>query len=114
LADCYYTPDEIPEAIVLQTIEWLRRYGQRLVAENADDSARRSLMNRTNPKYLLRNYLAQQVIDEAEQGNYEPLQELFEVIKNPYDEQPEFDHYSEKRPDWARQRVGCSMLSCSS
>ena len=114
LADCYYTPDEIPEAIVLQTIEWLRRYGQRLVAENADNSARRSLMNRTNPKYLLRNYLAQQVIDEAEQGNYEPLQELFEVIKNPYDEQPEFDHYSEKRPDWARQRVGCSMLSCSS
>ncbi|MBL4621310.1 MAG: YdiU family protein [Immundisolibacteraceae bacterium] len=114
LADCYYTPDEIPEAIVLQTIEWLRRYGQRLVAENADESARRNLMNRTNPKYLPRNYLAQQVIDEAEQGNYAPLQELFEVIRNPYDDQPEFDHYSEKRPDWARQRVGCSMLSCSS
>ena len=114
LAECYYTPDEIPEAIVLQTIEWLRRYGQRLVAENADDGARRELMNRTNPKYLLRNYLAQQVIDEAEKGNYEPLQELFEVIKHPYDEQPEFEAYAAKRPDWARQRVGCSMLSCSS
>jgi len=58
--------------------------------------------------------LSQQAIDGAEQGDYSALRTLQKVLTNPYDEQPEFEKYSAKRPDWARNKVGCSMLSCSS
>ena len=71
-------------------------------------------MDKVNPKYVLRNYLAQQAIELAEQGDYSKLHELQTVLENPYDEQMEFHHYSEKRPEWARHKAGCSMLSCSS
>jgi uncharacterized protein YdiU (UPF0061 family) len=67
-----------------------------------------------NPKYVLRNYLAQQAIELAEQGDFSKLHELQKVLENPYDEQVEYHHYSEKRPEWARNKAGCSMLSCSS
>lgn len=99
-------------------INWLRRYGQRLqqdrVLHNVSDAARRAVMNRANPKYVLRNYLAQQAIDSATAGDFSEVERLLQLLRNPYDEQPEYESYYAKRPEWARHKAGCSMLSCSS
>ncbi len=58
--------------------------------------------------------MAQLAIDAADKEDYSLVDELFQLLKNPYDEQPEFEKWFAKRPDWARTKVGCSMLSCSS
>jgi uncharacterized protein YdiU (UPF0061 family) len=71
-------------------------------------------MNRTNPKYVFRNYLAQLAIDQVEQGDTALLTELLDVLRHPYDDQPDSSHLAARRPEWARNRAGCSMLSCSS
>jgi serine/tyrosine/threonine adenylyltransferase len=93
---------------------WMERYRTRLESESRSDEERRAAMNRANPKYVMRNYLAQLAIDDAEQGNPEKVRELLEVMRHPYDDQPQYEVYAEKRPDWARNKPGCSMLSCSS
>lgn len=99
-------------------VAWLRRYGQRLqqdlVLHNLQDAERRARMNGVNPKYVLRNYLAQQAIDKASAGDNSEILRLLQLLRNPYDEQPEFESYYAKRPEWARNKAGCSMLSCSS
>ena len=71
-------------------------------------------MSRANPKYVLRNYLAQQAIEALEQGDESVITRLMEVLKRPYDEQPEHDELADRRPEWARHKAGCSALSCSS
>ena len=71
-------------------------------------------MNTVNPKYVLRNYMAQLAIDAASAGDYGLIDELFQLLKKPYDAQPNNEKWFAKRPEWARNKVGCSMLSCSS
>ena len=75
---------------------------------------RRLVMNAHNPIYVLRNYLAQEAIDALEKGDVEPLEKLRHVLKQPYTLQDNAEQFTQLRPQWARTRPGCSMLSCSS
>ena len=104
----YAEPDA---AHVARVSAWLRRY---LARVGAPAAVRAQRMNSVNPKYVPRNYLAQQAIDALTQGDASVLERLMKVLERPYDEQPENDDLAERRPEWARHKAGCSALSCSS
>ena len=93
---------------------WMRRYQKRLQKEVLSDVQRAEQMNRVNPKYVLRNYLAQQAIEQSEEGDHSLVHTLLDVMRKPFDEQSEHDAFAQKRPEWARNKPGCSTLSCSS
>jgi serine/tyrosine/threonine adenylyltransferase len=113
LQPAYYV-DTLPPAAEAATLSWLRRLGERVRAEHRDPAKRRAQMHAANPKYVLRNYLAQEAITAAEQGDPSLIHELLDVMRQPYAEQPGRERFAARRPEWARQRPGCSMLSCSS
>lgn len=75
---------------------------------------RLDMMRLANPKYIFRNYMAQLAIEAAEKEDFSLINTFFNLLKNPYDEQPEYEQWFAKRPDWALNKVGCSALSCSS
>jgi serine/tyrosine/threonine adenylyltransferase len=114
LMSAYYQPAAVTGAVAAGIAAWLRRYLRRVLDEGTQPDARREQMHRVNPKYVPRNYLAQLAIDALEQGDPGPLEELGEVLRAPYAEQPGREAYAAKRPEWARARPGCSALSCSS
>jgi uncharacterized protein YdiU (UPF0061 family) len=88
---------------------WALKYRARLRQENSVDGARREAMNRTNPKYVLRNYLAQVAIEQAQNGDYGGVHKLLAVLERPFDEQPENESYAALPPDWAAHlEVSCS------
>ena len=110
LRGCFYAADAPGPALRA----WLDRYVALGRAAGQDREARRRAMDQVNPLYMLRNWLAQQAIEAAEQGNLEPAQRLLRVLRRPYDEQAGQAELAARRPEWARDRTGCSALSCSS
>lgn len=88
---------------------WLSEYRQRLMLENSDDTQRKAAMDKVNPKYVLRNYLAQIAIDQAQNKDFSEVNQLLQILQNPFDEQPEHEKYAALPPDWAAGiEVSCS------
>ncbi|TMW86367.1 hypothetical protein EJD97_021486 [Solanum chilense] len=92
---------------------WIKSYIQELSTTGVLDEERKVSMNFVNPKYILRNYLCQNAIDAAEQGDFEEVRQLLKVMQCPFDEQPGMEKYARLPPAWAH-RPGVCMLSCSS
>jgi serine/tyrosine/threonine adenylyltransferase len=114
LGAAFYAPSELGDDHREKLVAWLGRYVRRVREDGTTDADRRARMDAVNPKFLLRNYVAQLAIERAEAGDATLVNELLEVLRRPFDEQPGKEEYAEKRPEWARNRAGCSMLSCSS
>ena len=114
IQDAFYTPDTIKGNVLNNWKQWFADYAKRLEDETTSADERQKQMNKINPKYVLRNYMAQLAIDKADKGDTSLLEEMYLLLKEPYSEQPKFEHWFAKRPEWARHKVGCSMLSCSS
>lgn len=110
----FYEPTSISAKQREQLNLWLRNYATLIKHQNQNHDERVERMNSTNPLYVPRNFLAQIAIDEIEKGNIQYLDEWMSVLKHPYTKQPGKESFAAKRPEWARTRVGCSMLSCSS
>jgi len=89
---------------------WLSDYRHWLRANARPDPERRAAMLQANPKYILRNYLAQIAIDKAERGDYSEIDALLTVLAAPFDEHPGFEHYANPPPEWA----DAIQVSCSS
>lgn len=105
------------DSIDKQRVNWKKWYldfSDRVAFEGVSKEKRMEKMKAINPKYVLRNYMAQLAINEAEEGEYGLIDELYQLLLHPYDEQVESEKWYAKRPDWAKYKVGCSMLSCSS
>lgn len=94
---------------------WLTRYLDRAARELGEDGLpitpreRCQTMRQVNPKYILRNYLAQQAIEFAERGDFGEMQRLARVLASPYAEHPEFEHYAKLPPEWGKKlEISCS------
>jgi uncharacterized protein YdiU (UPF0061 family) len=114
IKESFYDFDNISDEVKNSWNLWFKKYDERLQIERVSSEERKEKMDAVNPKYVLRNYMSQLAIDEADKGNYTLIDELFQLLKKPYSEQPENEKWFAKRPEWARNKVGCSMLSCSS
>jgi uncharacterized protein YdiU (UPF0061 family) len=114
LKRAFYAEDAFAPAQLARMAAWLRRHAARVREDDLSADERLRRMNRANPKYVLRNYLAQLAIDALEAGDASVMERVMAVLEHPYDEQPAHDDLADRRPDWARNRAGCSALSCSS
>jgi uncharacterized protein YdiU (UPF0061 family) len=88
---------------------WAEKYSTRLAQQNLTDQQRQQSMNALNPKYVLRNYIAQAAIDAAKQGDYSEVHLMLNVLQSPFEEHPPAEKYAGLPPNWADQlSVSCS------
>ena len=90
--------------------QWAYRYANRLREEGSRDDDRLIRMNRVNPKYVLRNYLAQTAIEKAQQKDFSEIDRLLTLLHNPYSDQPGMEAYAAPPPNWGKHLA----VSCSS
>ena len=90
--------------------QWAAQYSARLLHENSNDQQRSARMQRANPKYILRNYLAQQAIENAQKGDFSMVENLLQVLLTPFDEHPAFESFAAFPPEWGKHLD----ISCSS
>lgn len=89
---------------------WAEAYRARLIAEESSDDERRKRMSRINPRFILRNHIAERAIRQAQAGDYAEVSTLLEVLQSPFDEQPGMERFAEPPPEGSRRVV----VSCSS
>ncbi len=114
LMNAIYKRDVLSDDQTAIFVDFADNWAARQRELGVDDEERRISMNAVNPKYVLRNYMAQLAIDQAEQGDMSLVGELLDLLRMPYAEQINEERFYALRPDWARTKVGCSQLSCSS
>ncbi|GAB3812059.1 hypothetical protein GCM10028895_02730 [Pontibacter rugosus] len=95
-----------------QLSEVIKAYQERIKANTCSREESQKKMRQANPRFILRNYLLSQAIEQLEQGNNDLFEKLQEAIKEPYSNK--YEEFFAKRPEWATNKAGCSMLSCSS
>jgi serine/tyrosine/threonine adenylyltransferase len=110
-APAFYQP-ALAEKHAPEWLAWLQQY--RVRTAELPNEARLALMRAANPIYVPRNWLLQQSIDAAQNGDLDELHTLMRVLAHPYEAQAGMERFAERRPGWAESRAGCSMLSCSS
>jgi serine/tyrosine/threonine adenylyltransferase len=113
VSDAIYEEELTPQEIEIW-LEWLNSYRSYLINHSISNDDRIALLRKTNPKYVLRNYMAYEIIEKSTAGDHSLLYEVEKMLTNPYVDNPDYDHWYKKRPDWAKTKAGCSMLSCSS
>ena len=101
LHDAFYDEATIPKE---EWNQWLQSWWERV-----EGNPNRTMMLSTNPKYVLRNWMAQLAIDAAEKDDYSIAEELYELLKHPYDEQSQYEEkWFQKRPEWALSLIHIS------
>jgi protein adenylyltransferase len=114
ISDAFYTQNGLLQ-FGDDVQQWLDGYTKRVQQSKLAPEQRLEKMQTHNPRYVLRNYMAQEAIDLlTSQGDNKRLLTLLALLKNPYTKQQGMEQFEQKRPDWAKQKAGCSMLSCSS
>lgn len=114
LASISYRQRPFDEGMWARWRAWFSAYHGMRMAESASPEAAMSRMQNANPKFILRNYLVQEAIEDAEAGDLGRIRRLYERLQSPYADHPDDERWCQKRPPWADHKPGCSMLSCSS
>jgi uncharacterized protein YdiU (UPF0061 family) len=88
-------------------LAWLQRFAVRAGPSNF--TAMGQHMLKSNPKFVLRNHLAEVAIRQAQAGDFSEIETLYNLLKFPFDEHPGFEAYADLPPDWASQlEISCS------
>ncbi len=110
---CYYQQENLPE-IAKPLISWIKAFLKIQISNPLAVTEQTKLMNSHNPYFILRNYLVQEALEQLAFGNREQLDSLMLALKTPYQENSVTQKFYKRRPDWAKDKAGCSALSCSS